>query len=117
MEETKLKLRVLKGQDTFTLLRLFSKLGVKNLINEIFNQPKTDEENRGGQIISALAEALTEKLPDVQDELNAFLADLAETDVAVIIDLDFSEYMALIFEFFNKEELTNFIQQLSSFIK
>lgn len=120
MSKNKLELRVLKGQDTFTILRLLSKLGVKDVVSEIFGgnkEAKKDmsDEDRGNNIIAVLAEALTDKLPTVQDELNAFLADLTETDVATIMDLDFEEYITLIMDFFKKEELVNFIQQVSSF--
>lgn len=115
-----LEMRKLKGQDTFTILRLLSKLGVKDLVSEIFANSSTPEEamedvrERGSNLIAVLVEALTEKLPEVQDELNAFLADLTETDVATIMDLDFEEYIGLIIAFFKKEELVNFTKQLSS---
>lgn len=115
-----LEMRKLKGQDTFTILRLLSKLGVKDLVSEVFANSSTPEEamedvrERGSNLIAVLIEALTEKLPEVQDELNAFLADLTETDVATIMDLDFEEYIGLIIAFFKKEELVNFTKQLSS---
>lgn len=115
-----LEMRKLKGQDTFTILRLLSKLGVKDLVSEIFANSSTPEEamedvrERGSNLIAVLVEALTEKLPEVQDELNAFLADLTETDVATIMDLDFEDYIGLIITFFKKEELVNFTKQLSS---
>ena len=73
-----------------------------------------DVRERGSNLIAVLVEALTEKLPEVQDELNAFLADLTETDVATIMDLDFEDYIGLIIMFFKKEELVNFTKQLSS---
>lgn len=115
-----LKMRKLKGQDTFTILRLLSKLGVKDLVSEVFANSSTAEEamedvrKRGSNLIAVLIEALTEKLPDIQDDLNQFLADLTETDVATIMDLDFEDYIGLIIAFFKKEELVNFIKQLSS---
>ena len=115
-----LEMRKLKGQDTFTILRLLSKLGVKDLVSEIFANSSTAEEamedvrKKGSNLIAVLIEALTEKLPTIQDELNAFLADLTETDVATIMDLDFEEYIGLIIAFFKKEELVNFTKQLSS---
>lgn len=115
-----LEMRKLKGQDTFTILRLLSKLGVKDLVSEIFANSSTAEEamedvrKKGSNLIAILVEALTEKLPEVQDELNAFLADLTETDVATIMDLDFEDYIGLIIAFFKKEELVNFTKQLSS---
>lgn len=115
-----LEMRKLKGQDTFTILRLLSKLGVKDLVSEIFANSSTAEEamedvrKKGSNLIAVLIEALTEKLPTIQDELNAFLADLTETDVATIMDLDFEDYIGLIIAFFKKEELVNFTKQLSS---
>ena len=115
-----LKMRKLKGQDTFTILRLLSKLGVKDLVSEVFANSSTAEEamedvrKKGSNLIAVLIEALTEKLPTIQDELNAFLADLTETDVATIMDLDFEDYIGLIITFFKKEELVNFTKQLSS---
>lgn len=115
-----LEMRKLKGQDTFTILRLLSKLGVKDLVSEIFANSSTAEEamedvrKKGSNLIAVLIEALTEKLPTIQDELNAFLADLTETDVATIMDLDFEDYIGLIITFFKKEELVNFTKQLSS---
>lgn len=115
-----LEMRKLKGQDTFTILRLLSKLGVKELVSEVFANSSTAEEamedvkKKGSNLIAVLIEALTEKLPTIQDELNAFLADLTETDVATIMDLDFEDYIGLIIAFFKKEELVNFTKQLSS---
>lgn len=118
-----LTMRKLKGQDTFTILRLLSKLGVKDLVTEVFDSSKSNDvkdlaesaSERGGNLIAVLAEALTEKLPEVQDDLNGFLADITETDLATIIDLDFEEYLDLIMDFFKKEELVGFIQRVSSF--
>lgn len=115
-----LEMRKLKGQDTFTILRLLSKLGVKELVSEVFANSSTAEEamedvrKKGSNLIAVLIEALTEKLPEVQDELNAFLADLTETDVPTIMDLDFEDYIGLVIAFFKKEELVNFTKQLSS---
>lgn len=120
-----LTLRKLKGQDAFTILRLLSKLGVKDLVLEIYGDKNVEVStsddvkdlvnSRGANLIGVLIEALTEKLPDMQDDLNAFLADLTETDVATIMDLDFEDYMDLILAFFKKEELKSFFQRVSSF--
>lgn len=115
--EQKLEMRTLKGQDTFTILRLLSKLGIKDIITEIFTKEKDDEDAqaRGAKIIATLTDALTEKLPLVQDDLNAFLADLTNTEVAVIMDLDFEPYMDLIMDFVQKEELKSFLTRALSF--
>lgn len=119
-------MRKLKGTDIFTVLRLLSKLGVKDLVLDTFG--KTDlskvkdatdvkllAEGKGANLIAVVVETLTDKLPLIEDDLNQFLGDLTGNDAKEIADLEFGEYMQLIMDFFKKEELKDFFQQLSLF--
>lgn len=119
-------MRKLKGTDIFTVLRLLSKLGVKDLVFDMFGntdlakvKDATDvkllADGKGANLMAVIFETLTEKLPLIEDDLNQFLGDLTGNDAKEIADLEFGEYMQLIMDFFKKEELKDFFQQLSLF--
>lgn len=119
-------MRKLKGTDIFKVLRLLSKLGVKDLVFDMFGntdlakvKDATDvkllADGKGANLMAVIFETLTEKLPLIEDDLNQFLGDLTGNDAKEIADLEFGEYMQLIMDFFKKEELKDFFQQLSLF--
>lgn len=119
-------MRKLKGTDIFTVLRLLSKLGVKDLVFDMFGntdlakvKDATDvkllADGKGANLMAVIFETLTDKLPLIEDDLNQFLGDLTGNDAKEIADLEFGEYMQLIMDFFKKEELKDFFQQLSLF--
>ena len=121
-----LQMRTLKGTDIFTVLRLLSKLGVKDLVFDMFGN--TDlakvkdtkdlailQNDKGLNFMAVIFETLTEKLPLIEDDLNQFLGELTGNDAKDIAELEFGEYMQLIMDFFKKEELRDFFQQLSLF--
>lgn len=119
-------MRKLKGTDIFKVLRLLSKLGVKDLVLDMFGntdlakvKDATDvkllADGKGANLMAVIFETLTEKLPLIEDDLNQFLGDLTGNDAKEIADLEFGEYMQLIMDFFKKEELKDFFQQLSLF--
>lgn len=121
-----LQMRKLKGTDIFKVLRLLSKLGVKDLVLDMFGntdlakvKDATDvkllADGKGANLMAVIFETLTEKLPLIEDDLNQFLGDLTGNDAKEIADLEFGEYMQLIMDFFKKEELKDFFQQLSLF--
>lgn len=121
-----LQMRKLKGTDIFKVLRLLSKLGVKDLVFDMFGntdlakvKDATDvkllADGKGANLMAVIFETLTEKLPLIEDDLNQFLGDLTGNDAKEIADLEFGEYMQLIMDFFKKEELKDFFQQLSLF--
>lgn len=119
-------MRKLKGTDIFKVLRLLSKLGVKDLVLDMFGntdlakvKDATDvkllADGKGANLMAVIFETLTDKLPLIEDDLNQFLGDLTGNDAKEIADLEFGEYMQLIMDFFKKEELKDFFQQLSLF--
>lgn len=119
-------MRKLKGTDIFKVLRLLSKLGVKDLVFDMFGntdlakvKDATDvkllADGKGANLMAVIFETLTDKLPLIEDDLNQFLGDLTGNDAKEIADLEFGEYMQLIMDFFKKEELKDFFQQLSLF--
>lgn len=121
-----LQMRKLKGTDIFKVLRLLSKLGVKDLVFDMFGntdlakvKDATDvkllADGKGANLMAVIFETLTDKLPLIEDDLNQFLGDLTGNDAKEIADLEFGEYMQLIMDFFKKEELKDFFQQLSLF--
>ena len=88
-----LKLRELKGNDIFSVLRLVNTLRLteplKELISgdmkdKIIKSLSTEEEvntdSVGFEFAIHLAELVIQNLPNAQDEVNDFLADLTETD-------------------------------------
>lgn len=114
-----LQMRGLKALDTFKVLSLIGKLGVKELIEQMFDGSKTKKvedlvEVRGQKLLTELFDVLVTKLPLVETELNTFLADLCATDLKTIQELPFLEYIALIKAFFAKPELKDFLAFLSS---
>lgn len=121
-----LEMRKLKGTDIFTVLRLLSKLGVKDLVLDMFNNTELSkvkdtkdlailQEDKGLNFMAVIFETLTEKLPLIEDDLNQFLGDLTDNDAKDIAELEFGEYMQLVMDFFKKEELKAFFKQVSLF--
>lgn len=121
-----LTMRTLKGTDIFTVLRLLSKLGVKDLVLDMFTNTELSkvkdtkdlailQEDKGLNFMAVIFETLTEKLPLIEEDLNKFLGDLTGNDAKEIADLEFGEYMELVMAFFKKDELKAFFNQVSLF--
>lgn len=114
----KLKLRKLKSKDLFTLTRFFKKIGVESIIAEFTNNTEVNSkdsdavEGRGVGIINTLTSLIFDNLDTLESEINALLADLAETDEETIQNIGLVEYGQLVMELVQKEELKDFYPQL-----
>lgn len=136
-----LKMRELRGSDTFKVLTLINKLGVTDLVKKVFTGDSMDElvalkghldkkptkkeqeaiqkatEGEGLDLIIELVEVATNKLPLIEQDLNKFLGELTDTDADTIGNLPIGDYFGLIKEFFAKEELKSFLSSISSLMK
>ena len=114
------ELRELKGSDIFRVSGIIGKLDIKDELVAIFKGGEDDKsddvEGRGMEIIAGLAQSIMVKLPEVEKDLNAFLADLAGMKLKEIQDLSLTDYMALLQAFVKKEELLSFFKSITSFI-
>ena len=113
------ELRELKGSDIFKAANILGKLDIKDDLILLFKGGGSEEtaEGRGMEIIAGLAQNLMVKLPDVEKDLNTFLAELAGMKVKEVQDLSLTDYMTLLTAFGKKQELLDFFQSLTSFLK
>ena len=114
-----LQMRELKALDTFKVLALISKLGAKELIEQMFDgsQEATNVENlvetKGQKLLTHLFDMILTKLPFVETELNSFLAELCSVDLVTIQELPFLDYMTLVRQFLAKSEFKDFLKFIS----
>ena len=113
------ELRELKGSDIFKVAGIIGKLDIKDELVTMFSgQSDTgDVEKRGMEIMAGLIQSIMSKLPEVEKELNGFLADLAGLKLKQVQDLPVNDYMALIKAFVEKEDLLDFFKSISSLMK
>lgn len=125
-----LKLRELKGNDIFSVLRLVNTLKLTeplkelisgNMKDKIIQSLSTEEDvntdSVGFEFAIHLAELVIQNLPNAQDEVNDFLADLTETDKKTVEELPLKEYVGLIKDFFTHSDLGELVESLSSLLK
>lgn len=120
---TKLTLRKLKSKDLFTFTRFFKKIGAGEIVDQFYKQvdiDATDESaviDRGKGIIGTLTNVLFENIDTIETELNEFLADMTETNVETIQELDINEFAELVIELVQKEELKDFLSSFGHLVK
>lgn len=114
-----MELRDLQGSDIFKLAGIVGKLDVKDDLVGIFKgqTEETDVESRGMEIMAGMLQTLMVRLPDVEKDLNTFLAELAGVKVKDIQSLSLGDYMELVTQFLKKEELKSFLVSITSFTK
>lgn len=120
MEE--LKMRELGGQDLFAMLKILSKVKVKDLVLKLFetkkdnNKKMTDEElqQEGLKLIGDIAEQLLCNVELAKTEINTLFAKLCNVPTQDIENLGLVQYSDLLMEFITKEELSSFLKSIFS---
>ncbi|MDU4882995.1 hypothetical protein [uncultured Clostridium sp.] len=125
MEEVKrLKMRKLNGQDLFPMLKILSKVKVKDMVLDFLkkrdklskSKELTEEETKeiGMEVFADIIDTAMCNLDLAKDEINRLLAILCNVTIDEIQGLGMIEYTTLVMEFFSKEELSDFFKCISS---
>lgn len=125
MEEVKrLKMRKLTGQDLFPMLKILSKVKVKDMVLDFLkkrdklskSKELTEEETKeiGMEVFADIIDTAMCNLDLAKDEINRLLAILCNVTIDEIQGLGMIEYTTLVMEFFSKEELSDFFKCISS---
>jgi len=117
-----MEMRNLSGQDLFPVITLLSKLGAKEIIVEFFKKKgtiTTDQtpEEVGADFVGTMLETTFGNIERGKTDVNRLLASLCGVSVAEIEALDIMEYTELLFNFYEKPELRNFIDSISTFLR
>jgi hypothetical protein len=126
-----LKIRELRGDDLFPLLAIIGKLDIKdevlaiisrNIDSDVVDTKKTTKatqeartlaaQKRGAESTASLILKALQGIGSVRNDINSFLADLTETDVATIKQLKLKEYVALITQLFTHPDIKDFFSSL-----
>ncbi|MDU2489635.1 MAG: hypothetical protein E7D27_03440 [Clostridium celatum] len=125
MEEAKrLKMRKLNGQDLFPMLKILSKVKVKDMVLDFLkkrdklskSKELTEEETKeiGMEVFADIIDTAMCNLDLAKDEINRLLAILCNVTIDEIQSLGMIEYTTLVMEFLSKEELSDFFKCISS---
>lgn len=118
VQEIEFELRELKGSDLFKVSGIIGKLDIKDeLLGAFQGATSEDVETRGMEVIAGLAQSIMVRLPEIEKDLNTFLAELAGVKLKTVQDLPLNDYMALLSAFLKKEELKSFLASVTSFMK
>lgn len=111
-----LEMRELTGKDLFPMLSLIGKLNIKDSVLGIIDKnnatnAQTDEaiERQGTEMMISLLQDVLENIQAVEKDLNKLLASVTDKKVKEIEELSFDAYTDLIFTFFEKPELKDFL--------
>lgn len=109
------ELRELKGSDIFKVSGIIGKLDIKDELISVFKgEGSEDVEARGMEVMAGLLQTIMVKLPEVEKDLNSFLADVAGMKLKEVQDLSLTDYMTLLQAFIKKEELLSFFKSITS---
>lgn len=135
-----LEMRELRGSDTFRLLSIVGKLGVKDDFVRLFTgegsnkvvpmdhqkkkptkadkeKQEAEVERRGMEFVAGLIEKVMINAQLIKDDLNALLADLTGKSRKDIDELPLKDYLGLVTAFFTKPELQEAFSSLASVMK
>lgn len=113
------KLRALKAKDAMTVLGLIQRLGLREPIKAIFESDwdNLDEQKFGFDIIDALVEAVIPNVEKHEQEVHAFLGDLANLSPEEVAELPLADYVGLYIAFFTHKDFKGLGQQVTLFLK
>lgn len=134
-----MELRELRGDDMFSMLSIIGKLDIKDDLVELFEKQQEKDskllghlskkltkaekekqekalEKRGMQMIAGLIQTILANINKAKLDINTFLADLTNTSIQEIQELNFVDYTQLIVKFFKKPELKDFLTSISSIL-
>jgi|GEM_PF-479133 len=125
MEEEKLVMRKLTGQDLFPMLKILSKVKVKDMVMEFIKKREefiknakeyTEKEQMqiGMELFGEIINTTLANLELAKDDINKLLANLCSIELGEVEKLNMVEYTELILGFFEKEELADFFKCISS---
>lgn len=134
-----MELRELRGDDMFSMLSIIGKLDIKDDLVELFEKQQDKDsqllghlskkptkaekekqekmlEKRGMQMIAGLIQTILANINKAKLDINTFLADLTNTSIQEIQELNFVDYTQLLVKFFKKPELKDFLTSISSIL-
>ena len=125
MEEVrKIEMRKLNGQDLFPMLKILSKVKVKDMVLDFLKKRDklskgkevTEEETKeiGMEVFADIIDTAMCNLDLAKEDINKLLATLCNVRIDEIQNLGMIEYTKLVMEFFSKEELSDFFKCISS---
>lgn len=124
-----LKLRALRGDDIFPLLAILNKLDVVDELAAMFTGTAVSGENLKGltkkqleakteeigtKVLANIAKKALINIASIRDDLNEFLASLAEKDVAEIKELSMLDYLNGVKAIFQDPQFKDFFTSISS---
>ena len=132
-------MRELRGDDMFSMLSIIGKLDIKDDLVELFEKQQEKDgkmlghlskkptkaekekqermlEKRGMQMIAGLIQTILANINKAKLDINTFLADLTNTSIQEIQELNFVDYTQLLVKFFKKPELKDFLTSISSIL-
>lgn len=129
--ETKYELRELCSTDIFLMTRIIGKIGVKNFKKAFANEEVKDAISKLNQeadkdsgtvavgltVMLEIADVIISNLPNVEDEIYQFLANLSGLKVKDIQKLSIVSFMGMIVEVLQKPEFKDFFKVASKLFK
>ena len=106
-----LTMRELNGGDLFTIMSLLGKLDIADDLAGI-----TNAGDGGAGIGIKIINNILKNIKNVEGDVNAILADLTSEKVKVIESLSLKDYTGLLFDFFKKEELKDFMESIGKLL-
>lgn len=121
-------MRKLCSKDIFPMCTIISKIGVKEFkscfqndeITKIMNAGKEGEDVTsvvGVAVFIDMAGIVLSNIDKCEKDIYSFLASVSETDIEVLQEMPISDFVEMIVEFFQKEELKDFMKVVSKFLK
>lgn len=113
-----IKLRALTGRDAMKVVGLVSKLGLTDLIRKYIEGGLNDDPNQeldefGLGLMTELMNAVIPNLGKFENEVHAFLGDLAGLTEEEVGDLGLVDYIGLYKAFFTHQDFKELLQSLS----
>lgn len=122
--------RTLNASDTFLMMRIIGKIGVKEFascmetdklkqIVESVQEQKQDQKQDdvitavGFSVILELVGVITNNLPKCENEIYQLLANVSGQTVEQIRDMSFIDFTTMVVDFVKKEEFRDFIKVAS----
>ena len=123
----------------FSMLSIIGKLDIKDDLVELFEKQQEKDshlldhlpkkptkaekekqekalDKRGMLMIAGLIQTILANINKAKLDINTFLADLTNTSIQEIQELNFVDYTQLLMKFFKKPELKDFLTSISSIL-
>ena len=119
MEEKKITMRKLCARDLFSMLKIMSKIGVREF-QACFNSAglpenggKADLSKVGIGVMLEAADVLLKNISACEKDIYSFLADLSGMKADEIPELDLAVFADMVYELVSKEEFRDFFTAAS----